>query len=86
MKSFSSDIKELLNKKLENQVVYQFNSHTEANRFLNELKHWSLHVVKAKLYKATHSVIVKYTYEQKGFDYTSSDLDELASRYGGTES
>ncbi|MDT0593680.1 hypothetical protein [Glaciecola petra] len=70
---------------LEHQLVYQFNSHADANRFVNELKHWSLHEVKAKLHRASNNVIVKYSFDGKGFDYTSSDLDDLAARYGGHE-
>lgn len=66
-------------------VVYKFTSAPQANRFLNELQHWSLHEVKAKLYKQSSEVGVSYEYETKGFDYTSSDLDDLARTYGGQE-
>lgn len=85
MKHFSTEIKAQLSAKLENQLVYQFPTHTHANRFLNELKHWSLHRVKARLHKASFNVIVKYVYDDQDFDYTSSDLDELAKQYGGAE-
>ena len=67
------------------QISYQFSSASDANRFLNELKHWSLHEVKAKLYKRSDSVTVKYDFDGKGFDYTCSDLDDLANRYCGVE-
>jgi hypothetical protein len=67
------------------QISYQFNSAPEANRFLNELRHWPLHEVTAKLYKRSDSVAVKYEFDGRGFDYTCSDLDDLAQRYNGFE-
>lgn len=67
------------------QISYQFNNASEANRFLNELTHWTLHDVKAKLYKRSDSVTVKYEFDGRGFDYTCSDLDDLAGRYDGVE-
>jgi len=68
-----------------NEIRYQFDSAPVANRFLNELKHWSKANVTAKLFKASNSVSVSYEYEVGKFDYTCSDLDELASQYEGTE-
>ena len=66
-------------------IKYQFDSHVEANRFINELQHWSKHRVKAKLYAKSNMVKVSYSFDGIGFDYTSSDLDDLASAYNGAE-
>lgn len=72
-----------------NELQYRFNDGQTANRFLNELIHWSSSsgsvMVKAKLAKTTHTVLVKYQYDGRGFDYTCSELDELAEQYGGEE-
>jgi hypothetical protein len=68
-----------------NEIRYQFSSASVANRFLNELKHWSKAEVKAKLFKASNSVSVSYEYEVGKFDYTCSDLDDLACQHDGTE-
>jgi hypothetical protein len=68
-----------------NEIKYQFSSSSVANRFLNELKHWPKADVKARLFKASNSVAVSYEYEAGNFDYTCSDLDELASLHDGVE-
>jgi hypothetical protein len=68
-----------------NQIHYQFATAPEANRFLNELKHWSKGQVSAKLYKSSRSVSVSYEIDSSGFDYTISDLDDLAQIYNGEE-
>jgi len=68
-----------------NEICYQFSSSSIANRFLNELKHWSKADVKAKLFKASNSVSVSYEYEVGKFDYTCSELDDLASQHDGIE-
>jgi len=68
-----------------NQIHYQFATSPEANRFLNELKHWSKGQVSAKLYKSSRSVSVSYEIDSSGFDYTISDLDDLAQTYNGEE-
>jgi hypothetical protein len=68
-----------------NEICYQFESAPVANRFLNELKHWSKADVTVKLFKTSHSVSVTYEYEAGSFDYTCSELDDLATSYGGTE-
>ena len=68
-----------------NEIRYQFASASVANRFLNELKHWSKGVVNAKLFKASNSVSVSYEYEVGKFDYTCSDLDDLARQHEGSE-
>lgn len=68
-----------------NQIAYKFPHHSGANRFLNELRHWSKHDVKAKLHRQSSSVLVSYEINLGGFDYTCSDLDELAARYQGSE-
>lgn len=67
------------------QIQYQFCSHPPAYRFLNELKHWDKHEVRAKLYKNDHSVAVSYRLQSGEFNYVCSDLDDLASKHGGTE-
>lgn len=66
-------------------IQYQFSNEATAYRFLNELKHWSLHDVKARLFKQSNTVQVSYEYDSKGFDTTCSDLDELAAYYNGVE-
>lgn len=75
--------------RLSNELHYRFSNGQVANRFLNELTHWSSSsghvVVKAKLAKATHTVQVRYEFDGRGFDYTCSELDELAANYGGEE-
>lgn len=68
-----------------NEIRYKFASASVANRFLNELKHWSKAEVEARLFKASNSVSVSYKYEVGKFDYTCSDLDDLASQHEGTE-
>jgi len=74
---------------LKNELQYRFNDGQIANRFLNELTHWSsssgnVHV-KASLAKTSHTVQISYLFDGRGFDYTCSELDELAARYGGEE-
>lgn len=66
-------------------VCYRFENGRDANRFLNELKHWSKHEVSAKLFKS--ECLVKISYELYGseFNYASSDLDDLALKYNGKE-
>jgi len=66
-------------------ITYQFETHNQANRFINELQHWSKHTVKAKLFAKSSIVKVSYRFDGRGFDYTCSDLDDLASAHGGTE-
>lgn len=68
-----------------NSISYQFPSHIQANRFLNELTHWSEHDVKAKLFEKREKVKVSYEVASSGFDYTASDLDDLANKYQGVE-
>lgn len=67
-------------------ISYQFPTHTHAEKFINELAHWHKHEVKAKLFKQRTQVKVSYELEGKGFDYTASDLDDLATQYEGVES
>jgi hypothetical protein len=66
-------------------ITYQFESHTHANRFINELQHWEKQSVKAKLFAKSSMVKVSYEFDGRGFDYTCSDLDDLASIHNGTE-
>ena len=70
---------------MENQLIYRFPSSQIANRFLNSLKHWSVARVDAKLWGGSDTVKVSYEYSNTGFDRTSSELDDLAARYEGTE-
>jgi hypothetical protein len=70
---------------MQTEICYRFTSGQVANRFLNELKHWSVADVKAKLFNASDSVKITYQFDQKGFDYTCSELDDLAGKYGGEE-
>ena len=67
------------------EINYQFESHIQANRFINELQHWDKHDVKAKLSIKSNSVKVRYEFDGRGFDYTCSDLDDLASAHNGIE-
>ncbi len=68
-----------------NEIHYQFTTAPAANRFVNELKHWPKAEVSAKLYKSARSVSVSYKIDSSGFDYTISELDDLAQSYGGEE-
>ncbi|WP_133470158.1 hypothetical protein [Paraglaciecola marina] len=70
---------------MQTEILYSFPSATIANRFLNELKHWSVADVKAKLFNNSESVKVSYEFDGKGFDYTCSELDDLARKYDGEE-
>ncbi|MDF2178791.1 hypothetical protein P2G88_11085 [Aliiglaciecola sp. CAU 1673] len=67
------------------QIAYSFALEQEAYRFLNALKHWPVADVDARFHKAANSVKVTYQYQDTGFDRTSSELDDLASQYGGHE-
>jgi hypothetical protein len=71
-----------------NELHFRFANGQVANRFLNELSHWSPSSgnarVKAKLAKGD-TVKVAYHFDGRGFDYTCSELDELAASYGGRE-
>lgn len=71
------------------ELQFQFSDAQKANRFLNELTHWTSSsgnvAVKAKLAKGSDTVSVKYQFDGKGFDYTCSELDDLANQYGGEE-
>ena len=66
-------------------ITYQFESHTYANRFINELQHWGKQDVKAKLFAKSSMVKVSYEFDGRGFDYTCSDLDDLANTHKGTK-
>jgi hypothetical protein len=70
---------------METQIVYAFSTGQLASRFLNRLKVWNGPEVKVKLYRGSESVKVSYYFDGKGFDATSSQLDELAEVYGGRE-
>jgi hypothetical protein len=70
---------------MQTEICYRFKSAQVANRFLNELKHWSVADVKAKLFNGSDCVKITYQFDQKGFDYTCSELDDLAHKYEGGE-
>ena len=70
---------------MQTEISYRFEKTQLANRFLNELKHWSVAQVKAKLFNDPYSVKITYAFDGKGFDYTCSELDDLANKYGGEE-
>ncbi|MFT4746321.1 MAG: hypothetical protein ACI8XG_000393 [Congregibacter sp.] len=70
---------------MQSEISYRFERAQLANRFLNELKHWTVVDVKAKLFNASDSVKITYEFDGKGFDYTCSELDDLAAKYGGEE-
>jgi hypothetical protein len=70
---------------MQTEISYRFERAQLANRFLNELKHWSVADVKAKLFNGSDSVKIIYEFDGKGFDYTCSELDDLAGKYGGEE-
>lgn len=70
---------------MKSDITYKFRNATDANRFVNELKHWHKHEVQAKLYKKESIVKVSYDMSGKQFSYVSSDLDELASHYLASE-
>jgi hypothetical protein len=70
---------------MQTEISYRFERAQLANRFLNELKHWTIADVKAKLFNGSDSVKITYEFDGKGFDYTCSELDDLADKYGGEE-
>lgn len=70
---------------MQTEIRYRFVSAQIANRFLNELKHWPVAQVKAKLFNGSDSVKITYEFDGKGFDYTCSELDDLAGKYAGEE-
>jgi hypothetical protein len=70
---------------MQTEISYRFERAQLANRFLNELKHWTVADVKAKLFNRSDSVKITYEFDGKGFDYTCSELDDLANKYGGEE-
>ena len=70
---------------MQTEISYRFERSQLANRFLNELKHWSVADVQAKLFNGSDSVKVSYEFDGKGFDYTCSELDDLSAKYGGEE-
>lgn len=70
---------------MQNKIFYQFPSAQAANRFLNEINAPQSPDIKAKLFRGSDKVEVKYVYADSGFDRTSSDLDDLAAKYDGTE-
>jgi hypothetical protein len=70
---------------MQSEISYRFERAQLANRFLNELKHWTVADVKAKLFHSSDTVKITYEFDGKGFDYTCSELDDLAHKYGGEE-
>lgn len=70
---------------MDTQLIYAFDSTQVANRFLNTLKNWSVADVNASFHNGNYQVKVTYQYVTGGFDRTSSELDDLASRMGGRE-
>ena len=67
------------------KISYCFERAPLDNRFLNKHKHWVAADVKAKLFNDSDSVKITYEFDGKGFDYTCSELDDLADKYGGEE-
>lgn len=70
---------------MQTRVAYQFPSAQVANRFLNTLTPWDVTEVTAKFFKGSDSVLVTYEFDGKGFDSTSSELDDLAESMDGWE-
>lgn len=67
------------------QIIYQFPSAQVANRFLNDANSAHFDDLKAKLHRGSDKVLITYSYANKGFDTTGSELDDLAARYDGKE-
>lgn len=67
------------------EIHYQFPSAQVANRFLNELKHWPIAKVSARLFNHEASVKITYQAKTEGFDSTCAELDKLAAFYNGEE-
>ena len=67
------------------EIQYQFPSAQIANRFLNELKHWPVAKVSARLFNHAASVKISYQAKTEGFDTTWAELDKLAALYNGKE-
>ncbi|MBL0689907.1 MAG: hypothetical protein JJW02_10900 [Pseudoalteromonas sp.] len=70
---------------MKTEISYRFESSQVANRFLHELKDWPVNDVKTRLFNGGDSVKVSYEYDESGFDYTVTELDDLAEQHGGQE-
>ncbi|MDB2356110.1 MAG: hypothetical protein ACPG5Z_16485 [Pseudoalteromonas sp.] len=70
---------------MNSEIRYRFQSAQIANRFLNELKDWPIAKVKTRLLNGGFDVKVSYQFDGTGFDYTCSELDDLASQHQGVE-
>lgn len=70
---------------MNSEIRYRFQSAQIANRFLNELKDWPIAKVKTMLLNGGFDVKVSYQFDGTGFDYTCSELDDLASQHQGVE-
>jgi hypothetical protein len=69
------------------QLAYTFDSAQVANRFLNDASSGTIEGVSAKFYRDSNTVKLTYSFNEGngGFDSRSSDLDDLARNYQGTE-
>jgi hypothetical protein len=70
---------------MKTEMSFQFATSQIANRFVHELKDWRIAKVKTRLFNGGDSVKVTYDYDQNGFNYTCSELDDLASQHNGKE-
>ncbi|MBH0055852.1 hypothetical protein I6F65_02660 [Pseudoalteromonas sp. SWXJZ94C] len=70
---------------MKTEISYRFESSQVANRFLHELKDWSVNDVKTRLFNGGDSVKVMYEHDESGFDYTITELDDLAEKHSGKE-
>ncbi len=70
---------------MNSEIRYRFQSGQIANRFLNELKDWHVAKVKTTLLNGGLDVKVSYQFDGTGFDYTCSELDDLAAKHLGEE-
>jgi len=67
------------------EIRYRFATPQIANRFLNELKNWSVARVNARLINGAKAVKITYMFDGDGFDYTCAELDDLAAKHQGEE-
>ncbi|MCC5852658.1 MAG: hypothetical protein JJU30_07470 [Alkalimonas sp.] len=68
-----------------NEICYRFPNTQIASRFLHGLKHWPVADVATRLLDGGLVVQVRYQFDDRGFDYTLAELDELAIGMQGEE-
>lgn len=71
---------------LDNQLIYEFDSSQNADRFLNRLKRGAIRNARAKRQAGGMCIAVLYPVPADAtFDNTCQQLDDLAASLGGVE-